>query len=232
MQRKSIFTSTQLCVLKCPKDHCTSQRLIPSCEDTNPSSHWFDCKALQLNQSEVRMSRGKGVIGHTLRGVYRNLWLGGQKHCLLDFGDGLMDGLSNVVDVLGGQTAHVDAPAGHQVHVSLFDHVLHLFGCDTQNIMSVVSFVLHTETLDQTMTLRTSSKRQQRKSWEQFATELRGTALLFYYTAENYAQNSAVRLWINIPRESCQQCRAGEGFALLPADSIQSWSLSALYVLL
>lgn len=138
--RKSIFTFTQLCVIKClPKDHCTSQRLIPLCEDTNPSSHWVNCKTLQLNQSEVRMSRGKGVIEHTtLPGAYRKLGAGGQKHHLLDFGDGFMDGLSDVVDVLGGQTAHVDATAGHQVHMPLFDHVLHLFGCDTHNIMSVV----------------------------------------------------------------------------------------------
>ena len=48
---------------------------------------------------------------------------------LLDAGDGVVDGLGHVVDVLGGQTTHVDAAAGHQVDVLLFDHVLHLLGC-------------------------------------------------------------------------------------------------------
>ena len=49
---------------------------------------------------------------------------------LLDAGDGVVDGLGHVVDVLGGQTTHVDAAAGHQVDVLLFDHVLHLLGCE------------------------------------------------------------------------------------------------------
>lgn len=48
---------------------------------------------------------------------------------LLDRGDGLVDGRGHVVDVLGGQTAHVDAAAGHQVDVFLLHHELHLFGC-------------------------------------------------------------------------------------------------------
>lgn len=52
---------------------------------------------------------------------------------LLDLGDGLMDGLSHVVDVFGRQAAHVDTSAGHQVDVLLFDHVRHLLGCDTHN---------------------------------------------------------------------------------------------------
>jgi len=46
----------------------------------------------------------------------------------LDLGHGVVDGLGHVVDVLGGQAAHVDAAARHQVHVLLFDHELHLFG--------------------------------------------------------------------------------------------------------
>lgn len=60
--------------------------------------------------------------------AYRRQEMGGHKQPLLDFGDGLVDGLSDIVNVLGGQAAHVDAAAGHQVHVLLFDHVLHLFG--------------------------------------------------------------------------------------------------------
>lgn len=56
----------------------------------------------------------------------------GQEPLLLDFSDGLVDSLGDVVDVLGGEAAHVDAAAGHQVHVLLFDHVLHLFGCSTE----------------------------------------------------------------------------------------------------
>lgn len=59
--------------------------------------------------------------------------MGGEELPLLDFGDGLMDGLSDVVDVLGGQTAHVDASAGHQVHMLLFDHERHLLGCETRS---------------------------------------------------------------------------------------------------
>lgn len=43
-----------------------------------------------------------------------------------------MDGLGHVVDVLGGQPAHVDAAAGHQVDVFLFDHVFNLFSCETK----------------------------------------------------------------------------------------------------
>lgn len=50
----------------------------------------------------------------------------------LDLGDGLVDGLGHVVDVLGGQPAHVDAAAGHQVDVLLFDHVFNLFSCETK----------------------------------------------------------------------------------------------------
>lgn len=50
---------------------------------------------------------------------------------LLDRGDGFVDGLSDVVDVLGGQAAHVDAAAGHQVDVLLLDQVLHLLGWKT-----------------------------------------------------------------------------------------------------
>lgn len=63
--------------------------------------------------------------------AHRRQEMGGQEHPLLDLSDGIVDGLSDIVDVLGGQTAHVDATAGHQVHVLLFDHVLHLFGCKT-----------------------------------------------------------------------------------------------------
>lgn len=51
----------------------------------------------------------------------------------LDLGDGVVDGLSHVVDVAAGQTAHVDAAARHQEHVPLFDHELHLFGCNTHH---------------------------------------------------------------------------------------------------
>lgn len=68
--------------------------------------------------------------------------VGGQKQPLLDLGDCLVDGLSDVVNVLAGQAAHVDATAGHQVHVSLFDHVLHLFGCKTHyNTVTVTQSV-------------------------------------------------------------------------------------------
>lgn len=63
--------------------------------------------------------------------VYRRQEVDEHKWPLLDFGDGLVDGLSDVVDILAGQAAHVDAAASHQVHVLLFDHVLHLFGCST-----------------------------------------------------------------------------------------------------
>lgn len=53
-----------------------------------------------------------------------------------------MDGLGDVVDVLGGQAAHVDATAGHQEHVLLFDHVLHLLGCGTNhNAVTVIQRV-------------------------------------------------------------------------------------------
>lgn len=38
---------------------------------------------------------------------------------LLDPGDSFMNGLSNVVNILGGQATHVDATAGHQVDVLL-----------------------------------------------------------------------------------------------------------------
>lgn len=51
---------------------------------------------------------------------------------LLDRGDGVVDGLGHVVDVLAGQAAHVDATAGHQVHVLLLDHVVHLLAWRTQ----------------------------------------------------------------------------------------------------
>lgn len=63
--------------------------------------------------------------------AYRRQEVDEHKWPLLDFGDGLVDGLSDVVDILAGQAAHVDAAASHQVHVLLFDHVLHLFGCST-----------------------------------------------------------------------------------------------------
>lgn len=53
-------------------------------------------------------------------------------HPLLDRGDGLVDGRGHIVDVLGGQTAHVDTAAGHQVDVFLLHHELHLFGCGKQ----------------------------------------------------------------------------------------------------
>lgn len=53
-------------------------------------------------------------------------------HPLLDCGDGLVDGRGHIVDVLGGQTAHVDTAAGHQVDVFLLHHELHLFGCGKQ----------------------------------------------------------------------------------------------------
>lgn len=66
-----------------------------------------------LSQSEARIRGGGGA--------------------LLDLGDGLVDGLSDVVDVFGCQAAHVDAPAGHQVDVLLLDHVRHLLGCETHD---------------------------------------------------------------------------------------------------
>lgn len=47
---------------------------------------------------------------------------------LLDRGDGLVDGLSHVVDVLTRQTAHVDATAGHQVDVFLLHQIFDLLG--------------------------------------------------------------------------------------------------------
>lgn len=82
------------------------------------------------------MRKGGGTRAHThttiLPAAYRRLKIDGQLQPLLDRGDGLVDGLSDIVDVLGGQAAHVDATAGHQVHVLLFDHVLHLFGCKAQ----------------------------------------------------------------------------------------------------
>lgn len=53
----------------------------------------------------------------------------GRVRPLLDRGDGLVDGRGHIVDVLGGQTAHVDTAAGHQVDVFLLHHELHLFGC-------------------------------------------------------------------------------------------------------
>lgn len=37
-----------------------------------------------------------------------------------------MDGLGHIVQVLGSQTTHVDAPTSHQVDVFFLDHVLHL----------------------------------------------------------------------------------------------------------
>lgn len=53
----------------------------------------------------------------------------GRGRPLLDRGDGLVDGRGHVVDVLGGQTAHVDATAGHHVDVFLLHHEFHLFRC-------------------------------------------------------------------------------------------------------
>lgn len=69
--------------------------------------------------------RGRGFKG---RGRFVP---GGRGRPLLDLGDGIVDGLGDVVDVLGGQATHVDAAAGHQVDVLLPDHELHLFGCRT-----------------------------------------------------------------------------------------------------
>lgn len=93
-----------------------------------------------------------GVQGHTMLPVaYRRQEVGGQKQPLLDLGDGLVDGLSDIVDVLGGQPAHVDATAGHQVHVLLLDHVLHLLGCETHN--STVGRMGHHLKLKQTNNL-------------------------------------------------------------------------------
>lgn len=46
----------------------------------------------------------------------------------LDFCDGFMDGLGHIVQVLGSQATHVDAPTSHQVDVFFLDHVLHLLG--------------------------------------------------------------------------------------------------------
>lgn len=37
-----------------------------------------------------------------------------------------MDGLGHIVQVLGSQATHVDAPTSHQVDVFFLDHVLHL----------------------------------------------------------------------------------------------------------
>lgn len=48
---------------------------------------------------------------------------------LLDLGNCLMDGLGHIVDVLAGQTAHVDATTGHQIDMFLLYHVFHLFSC-------------------------------------------------------------------------------------------------------
>jgi len=44
----------------------------------------------------------------------------------LDFCDSFMDGLGHIVQVLGSQATHVDAPTSHQVDVFFLDHVLHL----------------------------------------------------------------------------------------------------------
>lgn len=48
---------------------------------------------------------------------------------LLDLGHCLVDGLCDIVDVLGGETTHVDTTAGHQVDMLLLNHVLHLLSC-------------------------------------------------------------------------------------------------------
>lgn len=51
---------------------------------------------------------------------------------LLDSGDGFMNGLSDVVNILSGQATHVDAATGHQIDVLLLHQVLHLLGCEIQ----------------------------------------------------------------------------------------------------
>lgn len=45
----------------------------------------------------------------------------------LDFGDCFIDGFSDIIQVLCGQTTHVDTATGHQVDVFLLDQVLYLF---------------------------------------------------------------------------------------------------------
>lgn len=49
---------------------------------------------------------------------------------LLDLCHRLMDGLCDVVDILGGHTAHVDATASHQVDVLLLYEIFDLFGVE------------------------------------------------------------------------------------------------------
>lgn len=81
-------------------------------------------------QSEERISRGGAQKWRYFLTRSRK-WAEKGGCTLLDGGDCIMDGLSNIVDVLGGQTTHVDATTGHQVHVLLLNQVLHLFGCKT-----------------------------------------------------------------------------------------------------
>lgn len=128
--RSSVF----LKIIAPPKRFIWEQKIIPPPIGSTAKS------LQQFDQSEARISRGEGRRAHThthiaiLPVLYRRQEVGGQKQPLLDLGDGLVDGLSDIVDVLGGQAAHVDATAGHQVHVLLFDHVLYLFGCNTWHI--------------------------------------------------------------------------------------------------
>ena len=48
---------------------------------------------------------------------------------LLDLRHRLVDGLRDVVDVLGGHAAHVDTTARHQVDVLLLYEISHLLSC-------------------------------------------------------------------------------------------------------
>lgn len=105
------------------------------------SSHWFYCK---FNQLEERISRRRSSDTKILPVAHRKQEVGGEggvRPPSLDRGDGFMDGLSNIVDVLGGQTAHVDATAGQQVHMLLLDQVLHLFDCKTHYTVTVTQSV-------------------------------------------------------------------------------------------
>lgn len=84
-----------------------------------------------------------GCLQHFLRytGVGGQEVGGRRRWPLLDRGDGIVDGLGDVVDVLGGQAAHVDATAGHQVHVLLLDHVVHLLAWRTHHNSAVMPWI-------------------------------------------------------------------------------------------
>lgn len=108
-------------------------------------------------QDQTEEAGQVGCLQHFLR--YTGVGLGGRKWAdagrrpLLDRGDGIVDGLGDVVDVLGGQAAHVDATAGHQVHVLLFDHVVHLLAWRTHHNSAVMPWIYTLRTYIETLWL-------------------------------------------------------------------------------